>query len=121
MVKNLMKLGDFEKAHEILQIIEKKMAPTRSVLDFEGSILRRTEAGRRTEKNIDKMKKAHIYLFFKRKGGSGSLDRFIKSMKAFPFKGMLVIWGIFMLMGGCAFLRNALASIMKEAKARVHI
>ena len=62
MVKNLMKLGDFGKAHEIFTNYREKMAPTRSVLDFEGSILRRTEAGRRTEKNIDKMKKEHIYL-----------------------------------------------------------
>ena len=50
MVKNLMKLGDFEKAHDFTNYRE-KMAPTRRVLDFEGSILRRTEAGRRTEKN----------------------------------------------------------------------
>ena len=34
------------------------------------------------------------------------MDRFIKSMKAFPFKGMLVIWGIFMLMGAVLFVER---------------
>ena len=35
------------------------------------------------------------------------MDRFIKSMKAFPFKGMLVIWGIFMLMGAVLFAERS--------------
>ena len=35
------------------------------------------------------------------------MDRFIKSMKAFPFKGMLVIWGIFMLMGVVLFAERS--------------
>ena len=35
------------------------------------------------------------------------MDRFIKGMKAFPFKGMLVIWGIFMLMGAVLFAERS--------------
>ena len=35
------------------------------------------------------------------------MDRFIKGMKAFPFKGMLVIWGIFMLMGVVLFAERS--------------
>ena len=62
MVKNLMKLGDFGKAHEILQIIEKKWHRHEAYWILKVQYCVEQKQGEELKRTLDKMKKAHIYL-----------------------------------------------------------
>ena len=62
MVKNLMKLGDFEKAHEILQIIEKKWHRHEAYWILKVQYCVEQKQGEELKRTLDKMKKEHIYL-----------------------------------------------------------
>ena len=62
MVKNLMKLGDFEKAHEILQIIEKKWRRHEAYWILKVQYCVEQKQGEELKRTLDKMKKEHIYL-----------------------------------------------------------
>ena len=60
--KNLMKLGDFEKAHEILQIIEKKWHRHEAYWILKVQYCVEQKQGEELKRTLDKMKKEHIYL-----------------------------------------------------------
>ena len=62
MVKNLMKLEDFEKAHEILQIIEKKWHRHEAYWILKVQYCVEQKQGEELKRTLDKMKKEHIYL-----------------------------------------------------------
>ena len=62
MVKNRMKLGDFGKAHEILQIIEKKWHRHEAYWILKVQYCVEQKQGEELKRTLDKMKKAHIYL-----------------------------------------------------------
>ena len=62
MVKNLMKLGDFGKAHEILQIIEKKWHRHEAYWILKVQYCVEQKQGEELKRTLDKMKKEHIYL-----------------------------------------------------------
>ena len=62
MVKNLMKLGDFGKAYEILQVIEKKWHRHEAYWILKVQYCVEQKQGEELKRTLDKMKEEHIYL-----------------------------------------------------------
>ena len=93
-----------------------ELAQKRRILDLENSVSGRKKNGKRTGTEFTGAEGRTHLSFFQRKGGTGILAGLFKRVKAFQFKGILVILGCFLLMGAILFAERSGLSYRERNK-----
>ena len=105
LFKNLMKNGDYVQAGEILELMDQKWHHREEFWTLKIQYLAEHKMASELQKCLRQMQEEHIYLSSKSKG-IGFLVR-LKSLKTFPFKSMLVILCVFMMMAVVLFAERS--------------
>lgn len=101
-----MKNGDYVQAGEILELMDQKWHHREEFWTLKIQYLAERKMASELQKCLRQMQEEHIYLSSKSNGGIGFLVR-LKSLKTFPFKSMLVILCVFMMMAVVLFAERS--------------
>ena len=121
LMENLMVQRDFFLAEKILKIMDQNWHRGEEYWIWKIRYLAERKNGERTETELTGIEGRAYLSFFQRKGGTGILAGWIKEVKAFQFKGILVILGCFLLIGAILFAERSGLSYQEKAKKLTYL